>query len=71
MWCRSLLQKGDGEESVASWELRVEGRLLEDVSNLIVIVLWKCSDLTTVLFFNCSGGFISLNNTDNAKTLAF
>ena len=27
-----FLQKGDGEESVASWELRVEGRLLEDVS---------------------------------------
>lgn len=24
----------DGEESVPSWELRVEGRLLEDVSTL-------------------------------------
>ena len=26
----------DGEESVPSWELRVEGRLLEDVSKSIV-----------------------------------
>ena len=24
----------DGEESVASWELRVEGRLMEDVSDV-------------------------------------
>lgn len=31
----------DGEGTVASWELRVEGRLLEDVSNKPVYSIFK------------------------------
>jgi len=32
----------DGEESVASWELRVEGRLMEDVSPHVVVNFRNC-----------------------------
>ena len=31
-----LIMFQDGEESVPSWELRVEGRLLEDVSVMFI-----------------------------------
>ena len=37
--CICILQ--DGEESVASWELRVEGRLLEDVSMNAVYTVFQ------------------------------
>jgi len=40
----------DGEESVASWELRVEGRLMEEVTSTLVNVLHSCMFLTVNQF---------------------
>lgn len=37
----------DGDESVPSWELRVEGRLLEDVSQMFIVRQNASRDMDT------------------------
>ncbi len=42
----------DGEGTVASWELRVEGRLLEDVSEIVISQAFKSNSLLFVISEN-------------------